>query len=138
MAANRLEQVLETPKNSFWDEANWKLAERALVEHEHKFVFVDWGMGNQAISVTRGRSGRVFDVWPAFANIDSAIAQLRIYGTDARYCSRLPGYEAFPANRANFFEAASLVGRRVVQESFVVNERGVPIIEVVRIERIDP
>jgi hypothetical protein len=133
MTWQRVSALSTPPVNPNWDRANWRLAEFIGSSTTGPVVFTDWGMSNQSIAVTRGRSGRLVDAWPSFHSEIGAVEGLRHHGTWSLYCLRMPAFEAMHGNRTRFLGAASDLRLVPLRVAVFANETGAEMIEVVRL-----
>jgi len=138
MTWQRVSALLVPPVNPNWDAANWQLAEYIATSTSEHVILTDWGMGNQAIAVTRGRTGRIADGWPWFTSEHGAANALRQYGRSALFCLRMPSFETMTGNRDRFLTAAAYLGLGPTRVEVFMSERGGEMIEVVRLEPLAP
>jgi hypothetical protein len=133
MTWQRVSALSAPPVNPNWDAANWTMGQFVADSTAEAVVFIDWGMANHAIAVTRGRSGRIADAWPSFLSDTGAAEALGRYGTDALYCLRTPQFEEMRGNRDRFGAAAAALGLVPVRVAAFANEQGTDMIELVRL-----
>jgi hypothetical protein len=133
MTWQRVSALVAPPVNPNWDTANWRLAEFIASSTDQTVVMTDWGMGNQAIAVTRGRSGRVADAWPSFSSDRGAAEALDRHGMASLYCLRTPSFETMRGHRKRFLATAATRGLAPLRVAAFANEQGAEMIEVVRL-----
>ena len=121
-------------KNPNWDPANWALGRHVAAHPERRFVFVDWGMGTQAIAAShaRLRGPGTSDRWPSFTTLNKAreIVQREAASGTCYYAVRLPSFEAMEGNGQNLQIALAEAGLSVEPVLTLADIRGRPMIQV--------
>ncbi len=133
MTWQRVSAMSAPPVNPNWDAANWNVGIYIATSTDEPAVFADWGMANQAIALTGGRSGRIADEWTAFLTQESAEDLLRAGDVSTLYCLRMPQFEEMRGNRDRFLGAAAALGLAPVRVAAFANEGGTDMIELVRL-----
>jgi hypothetical protein len=133
MTWQRVDAVAAPPVNPNWDRANWLCGQYVATGLEEPVIFTDWGMGNHAIAVTRGRSGRMGDWWPSFRSVEGARSAIQVAAPSALYCLRMPRFETMRGNRGRFLDAAAAAGLQPRRVKVILSETGAEMIEIVRL-----
>jgi hypothetical protein len=133
MTWQRVSALSAPPVNPNWDAANWNVGSYVATSTDEPVVFVEWGMANQAIALTRGRSGRIADEWTAFLTEESAQDLLRAHDVSTLYCLRMPQFEEMRGNRDRFLGAAAVLGLTPTRVAAFATEGGTDMIELVRL-----
>jgi len=129
MANLHIINAMSKPINSNWDRANSEIADIVLNNKSGNFVTTDWGMGTQLIALT---SGRIYDNWPSFTNIEPAINVIKNLdcSRDTFIINRLKGFENFKGNREIAYNALKELNITYRQKYIISNYADVPMIEV--------
>lgn len=124
------------PLNLNWDRAN---ARAALFGRAHPgvwFLSVDWGIGAQFETLTRGNPD-IHDAWSSFERRENAVTWIRdSVRTGENYVyTRLPGFENFKGNRDNFLAALDSNHLRYIPLMRYPDWKGEDMIEIGKIEK---
>jgi Dolichyl-phosphate-mannose-protein mannosyltransferase len=125
------------PLNNNWDPANTEAAIFARDRQDDYFLCSDWGIGNQAIAVTKAHI-QLWDGGFSFSRQDSASRVIREMKRDhdTYIFTRLPEFENFKGNRNRLILALrdEHIGHEVVRT--YRNWKGDPMIEIWKIPAV--